>query len=162
MSTGTPTRPDYFGRGRDAEALRTLGRERLGAILEDDRLCAGFIELLTMGLDPGCKSRSLRTEAMRIYYAAAKECGAEKSTQLAVQIFASIGAASELDARRKISIVNDAESKSPEQQIDDAAAWLEQLLADVPALRGHAVERLAPMLHAAPQLESHVNGKAEV
>jgi hypothetical protein len=161
VSTATPSRPDYFGRGRDAEALRVLGRERLGTILEDERLFAGFFELLAMGLNPGCKSRSLRTEAMRLYYAAAKECGGEKSTQLAVQIFASIGAVSEVDARRKISIVNDAESKSPEQQIDDAAAWLERLLTDTPHLREHAAECLARVLHAAPQLEAHVNGKSE-
>jgi len=143
----------------DAGFLRTLARGALVKIVGEDRRVQKFIERLDHGLGPDA-SRNERAVAMKIFGDILQRCGVE-GNQVTQQIFLSIGARDERDAARKIAIVNEAEAKSPEQRLDETAAWLDGLLFEHPELRERARERLATVLRAAPQLNGHANGEGK-
>lgn len=141
----------------DAGFLRTLARGALVEVVSDKQRLAGFCERLDWGLRDPKAGRHSRAVAMKIYSDILQRCGVE-GNQVTQQIFLSIGARDERDAARKIAIVNEAEAKSPEQRLDETAAWLDGLLFEHPELRERARERLACVLRAAPQLNGHANG----
>ena len=148
-----------IARQSDMAFLRRLSRKGMVRILTARDRMDAFVVALDHGLHEKA-SRSAREQSMKIYSEMMMRCGIEHGGPIAQQIVVQLGARDERDAARKIAMVNDAERRTPEQQIDDAAAWLEELLDANPQLRGQAVDRLARALHAVPQLNPHTNGEA--
>lgn len=113
------------------------------AVLQEDERAELVIEAFDARL------RAHKRDAIALYYKLAAEVGIER--EAANNFFIHIGAKSESDARRAVAIVNEAEDKSLEDRIDDAAEWMAEQLALRPDLRARALSRLAPML-------AHTNG----
>lgn len=130
----------------DTEDLRALGRMTVGAVMDDEELRGDYIRLVRYGLSPECKSRAIRTEAMRQYCKLMSDCGLERNVQLAQTIILGIGALSEDDARRRIALTTEAEALTSEQQIRAMTDRIHELVVEDPALRALATDCMASLL----------------
>jgi len=139
------------------EDIRALGRLALGEVMDDEQRRANFVALVDYGLSPKCKSRLMRTEALRIYYAACRDSGIERTTQLNQQIWIGVGGASESDVRRKVAIVNEADAMAPADQVVAMAQRLNELIAAEPDLHELLMDSLS---RAYVELPPHTNGDA--
>jgi hypothetical protein len=141
----------------DTDFLRTLGRQRIRGILDDEARFEAFVHAIDAGLRPDAK-RMARRIAMKIMHDLISKCGIEQQTTIAQQIFIQLGARDETDARRMIEIVRQAENTPIEVKLEEAAAWMAEQLEARPDLRDRVLMRLARALRATPQLDGHANG----
>jgi hypothetical protein len=140
---------------QDLQTAFAMGNEQLLVAMSDPDLEAAWIAamkdrltLVKFGKPAPC------TRTMRLYAEIRKLVGTQPA--LYVNLIAELGASSELEARRAITILQEAERTPLDEKVEKTCRWLVQALIERPDLRDRAHEWLG--FFAVPELEPHANG----